>query len=215
MCAEPDDQGRAEPCHRHTHPFFSPSRSSRDSIIQPPSCAEIDRRSSALARHCRGRLLSASAESRGRRVVEKAAQHGDGVHQSPAIRDVQCGELRLDRADAVGPDPVERVVAFGGDLDAHCASIAGVDGPGNQASVFETSHLRGHGRLRAVVHRGQVADSRFALGVDGRQQAGLRGGQLHLDALGGVAVETGDDSEQIRAQTSDSLLGGVSLYDCG
>jgi hypothetical protein len=38
--AEPDDQGDAVRCRRHTHPPFSPNFSSRESIIQPPWRAE-------------------------------------------------------------------------------------------------------------------------------------------------------------------------------
>ena len=133
------------------------------------------------------------------------------AHQGLSIRLVQPGELWLDRTGAVGPDPAKCLCSLGGDPDADGPGVAGVHGPADQAGVFEPSYLRGHRRLGAVIHRGQVADSRLTVGVYGRQQTGLCGRQLHLNALCGIAIESRDDGEQIRAQTGDSLLGRATL----
>jgi hypothetical protein len=45
----------------------------------------------------------------GGRIFEQAAQHGHGVFQRLAIGVIQAGELGLDRAGAIGPDPVKRL----------------------------------------------------------------------------------------------------------
>ena len=160
-------------------------------------------------------LASCARSLGGPGIVENAAQHGNGIHQRLAVRGLQSGKLRLDHGSAVGPEPVERAHTFGGDPDADCPGIAGVDGPGDQAGIFEPSHLRGHRRLRAVVHGGQITDPGFNAGIDGRQQSGLRGRQLHMDALGGIAVEPGDYSKQVRAQTGAGLLGRATIGGCG
>jgi hypothetical protein len=43
----------------------------------------------------------------------------------------------------------------------------------------------------------------------------LCGRQLHLNALRGIAIESRDHSEQIRAQPGDSLLGRATLSGYG
>lgn len=54
-----------------------------------------------------------------------------------------------------------------------------------QHTLLQSSYLRGHRWLRAVIDGGQVADPGFPLGFDGGQQSGLSRGQWHLDALRG------------------------------
>ncbi len=102
-----------------------------------------------------------------RRIVKQTAQHDYRVHQRLAVCRVQPGKLRLDRAGPVSADPVKSLQTLCGDLNADRTGVAGIDRSGDQAGVFEPSHLRGHRRLRAVIHRGQITDPRFAMRIDG------------------------------------------------
>ena len=52
------------------------------------------------------------------------------------------------------------------DPDQDCASVVGVGCASHHSGVFEAPHLRGHRRLRAVVERGQIRDSRFSSVLD-------------------------------------------------
>ena len=48
---------------------------------------------------------------------------------------------------------------------------------------------------------GKVADTRFAVHLDGREQSGLRRRQRHLDALRSQSVQPGYHSEQVGTES--------------
>lgn len=93
-------------------------------------------------------------------MVEQPAQHVYRIRQHPAVRRWEQGQLRLDRSRAVCPHRGQRADAFRRDADADRPGVSGRRS-GNQSSVLESSYLRGHRWLRAVIDGGQVADPGF------------------------------------------------------
>ncbi|GJO23564.1 hypothetical protein NJB18091_06040 [Mycobacterium marinum] len=62
-----------------------------------------------------------------------------------------------------------------------------------------------------MVDSGQVADAGFALGLDGREQPCLSGGQRHLDALRCQPIQPRDYGQQICSKAVRNL----GLVGCG
>ena len=216
MRAEPDDQSGAERCRRHVRPPFSPRPRAPSPLSSRCHALIIDRRScgpgrcgrAAAYRDAQGRGTGAESSSSRRSTVTASTR----TCRSASFSSPSCGSIALARSartrfSVCMPSAVILIRT----ARASPGSTVRV----TRSGILEPAHLGGHGRLRAMIHRGQVADARFAVGVDRRQQARLRGRQLHLDALGGIAVEPCDDGEQIRAKTGDGLVGGASFGGCG
>ncbi len=145
-----------------------------------------------------------------RAVPRRPARRGGGmvgsrrnvyrIRQHRRSRWSRPGAEGRSRGRAILPARGQRADAFRRDADADRPGVSPGQRSGSQPSVLESSYLRGHRWLRAVIDGGQVADPNAPLGTDGGPAVWqARSGGILVRCVAG-RVEPRDHCQQIHSQ---------------